>query len=96
MTASSRGAVAAGRRGFAPLRACLTFALLAVCALPAMAAEPLKLVVGDMAPYSMASGTVGPGSMVEITQALARRLVPSERSHRGKAERVAHVACRHA
>lgn len=44
------------------------------CTLPAMAAEPLKLMVGDMAPYSMASAAVGPGSMVEITQALARRL----------------------
>jgi len=48
--------------------------LMTLCALPAMAAEPLKLMVGDMAPYSMASGTVGPGSMVEITQALARRM----------------------
>jgi polar amino acid transport system substrate-binding protein len=35
---------------------------------------PLKLMVGDMAPYSMAAGPVGPGSMVEITQALARRM----------------------
>ncbi|MYM23197.1 transporter substrate-binding domain-containing protein [Duganella sp. FT135W] len=42
----------------------------------AVAAEPapLKLVVGDMAPYSMAAGPAGPGSLVEITQALGQRM----------------------
>ncbi|MYM68857.1 transporter substrate-binding domain-containing protein [Pseudoduganella sp. FT55W] len=53
--------------------------MMMLCTLPAMAAEPLKLMVGDMAPYSMASGVAGPGSMVEITQALARRMgIPVE------------------
>ncbi|MTV40141.1 substrate-binding periplasmic protein [Duganella radicis] len=54
------------------------FILGLLCALPALsqAAEPapVKLVVGDMAPYSVAGNTDSPGSLVEIAQALARRV----------------------
>jgi len=49
-------------------------------ALPAIALAadpaPLKLMVGDMPPYAIASAatTTAPGSLVEITQELGRRV----------------------
>ncbi|MYM30216.1 transporter substrate-binding domain-containing protein [Duganella sp. CY15W] len=49
-------------------------ALLPLAAIAADPAPPLKLVVGEMAPYAMSAGGPGPGALVELTQELGKHM----------------------